>query len=174
MPEVLADLAGPIGDRARRRLRESSIIAQLGGSSRDIRNTWGFTKKAMAGFVPESWLEWVNVLLVIFWHVFTWRGTRLPRPDILVAHDAVTIDAGKAQHKLRMLINQGLHTAHAAYLNQLPEPARPPGPDGLLRGERPRPSPRLAEGAYSGQEEQGQHVNRRKGGARTAGGLDRC
>ena len=41
LPEVLADLTGPLGDRVRRGLPESSIIAQLGGSLREIRDTWG-------------------------------------------------------------------------------------------------------------------------------------
>ena len=62
LPEILADLTGPV-----RRiwqtslgtgLPETSIIAQLGGSLREIRDTWGVSKEAMAGIVPESWLEW--------------------------------------------------------------------------------------------------------------------
>ena len=58
LPKVLADLTGPLGDRVRRRLPESRIIAQRGGSLREIRDTWGVTKEEMAGIVPESWLEW--------------------------------------------------------------------------------------------------------------------
>ena len=38
-----------------RGLPESSIIAQLGGSSRDVRDTWGVTKEAMAGIIPKIW-----------------------------------------------------------------------------------------------------------------------
>ena len=57
LPEVLADLTGQLGDEVRRGLRESSIIAHLGGSLREIRDVCGVTKKAMAGIVPESLLE---------------------------------------------------------------------------------------------------------------------
>ena len=41
LPEVLADPTGSLRDRVRRELPESSIIAQLGGSLREIRDTWG-------------------------------------------------------------------------------------------------------------------------------------
>ena len=54
LPEVLADLTGPFGDWVRRGLPESSIIAQLGGSLREIRGKRGVTKKAMTGIVPDS------------------------------------------------------------------------------------------------------------------------
>ena len=37
LPEVLAGLTGPLGDRVRRTLPESRIIAQLGGSLRENR-----------------------------------------------------------------------------------------------------------------------------------------
>ena len=40
LPEVLADLTSPLGDRVRREgLPGSSIIAQFGGSLREIRDT---------------------------------------------------------------------------------------------------------------------------------------
>ena len=45
LPEVLADLTGPLGDRVRRGLPDSRIIAQLGGSLREIGDTWGVTKE---------------------------------------------------------------------------------------------------------------------------------
>ena len=54
LPEVLADLTSPLGDILRRGLPESSIIAQLGDSLQEIRDTWGVTKEAMEGIVPES------------------------------------------------------------------------------------------------------------------------
>ena len=59
LTEVPAGLAGPFGDRVLRGLLESCIIAQLGGSSQEIRDTSGVTKEAMAGIVPESWLDGV-------------------------------------------------------------------------------------------------------------------
>ena len=58
LPEVLAALTGLLADRVRKGLPESSTVAQLGGSMREIRDAWGVTTEAMAGIVPESWLEW--------------------------------------------------------------------------------------------------------------------
>ena len=83
LPEILADLTGPLGDRVRRRLPESSIITQLGGSLREIRDTWGVSKEAMAGIVPESWLEWGL-------GADEDQAPRIPEADVLAAHDAVT------------------------------------------------------------------------------------
>ena len=86
LPEILADLLSPLGDRVRRRLPESSIITQLGGSLREIRDTSGISKEEMAGIVPESCLEWGLGA----------EGGAAPRPpetDILVAHDAVTTNS---------------------------------------------------------------------------------
>ena len=54
---------------------------------------------------------------------------------MLAAHDAVTTKARKAQHMLGKLVNQSRHAAHTASLDQLPETARPPGPDDPL-GQR--------------------------------------
>lgn len=39
LPEFSADLAGPIGDRVRKGLPESSVVVQLGDSLREIRDT---------------------------------------------------------------------------------------------------------------------------------------
>ena len=92
LPEVLADLTGPLGDKLRRGLPESSIIAQLGDSLREIRDTWGVSQEAMAGIAPESWLEWGPGA----------EGDLAPRPpeaDMLAAHDAVTTISRKAQQK---------------------------------------------------------------------------
>ena len=93
LPEVLADLTGPLGDRVRTGLPETSIIAQLGGSLREIRDTLGVSKEAMAGIIPESWLEWG----------LGEEGDRAPRPPeaaMLAANDAVTTNSRKAQQKL--------------------------------------------------------------------------
>ena len=111
----------------KRGLPESRIIAQLGGSLREIRDKWGVTKEEMAGIVPESWLEWGLGA----------EGDAPPRPpevDILAAHDAVTSTSRKAQHKLGKLVNQGRHAAHTASLDLLSETARPTGPDDPLGG----------------------------------------
>ena len=93
LPEILADLTGPLGDRVRRRLPESSIITQLRGSLREIRDTWGVSKEAMAGIAPESWLEWGL-------GAEGDQAPTTPEADILAAHDAVTANSTKAQQKL--------------------------------------------------------------------------
>ena len=96
LPEVLADLTGPLGDRVRRGLPESKFIAHLGGSLREIRGTRGVTKEEMARIVLESWLEWGLGA----------EGDTAPRPpevDILAVHDMVTTNSRKAQHELGKL-----------------------------------------------------------------------
>ena len=79
----------------------------------------------MACTVPESWYEWGA------------EGDQAPRPggaDMLAAKDFVTANSRKAQQKLDKLIGQGQHATHTAFLDQLPETARLPGPDDPLRG----------------------------------------
>ena len=115
LPEVIADLTGPLGGLVWRGLPESNIIAQLDGSLREIRDTWWVTKEATVGIVPELWSEWGLVA----------EGD---------PHDAVTTNSRKEQYKLGKLVIQGRHAAHTALLEQLPETARPPGPDGALGG----------------------------------------
>ena len=109
LPEVLADLTGPLGHRVRTGLPEMSIIAQLGGSLRESRDTWGVSKEAMAGIVPESWLEWGL-------GADEDQAPRIPEADVLAAHDAVTANSTKAQQKLGTLVNRGRHAAHIACL----------------------------------------------------------
>lgn len=48
---------------------------------------------------------------------------------MLAEYDAVTTASRNVQHKLGKLVNQGRHGAHEAFLEQLPETARPSGPD---------------------------------------------
>ena len=99
LPVFVADLTGPLVDRLWRGLPESNIIAQLGGSLREVRDTWGVTKEAMARIVLESWLEWG----------FGAQGGLILRPpeaDMLVAHDAVTTNFRKAQQKLGKLVTR--------------------------------------------------------------------
>ena len=96
------------------------IITQLGGSLREIRDTWGVTKEEVAGIVPESWSEWGL-------GAEGDAASRPPEVDMLAAHDAVTTNSRKAQHKLGTTVNQGRHAAHTASLDQLPETTLPPG-----------------------------------------------
>ena len=105
----------------RRRLPESRNITQLGSSLREIRDTWGVSNEAMAGIVPESWLEWGL-------GVEEDQAPTSREADMLAAHDAVTTNSTKAQQKLSKLVNQGRHAAHTALLDQLPETSRPQGP----------------------------------------------
>ena len=110
----------------RRRLPESSIITQLGGSLREIQDTWGVSKEATEGIVPESWQEWGL-------GAEGDQAPRSPEADMLAAHDAVTTNSTKAQQKLGKLVNQGRHAAHTALLDQLPETSRSQGPGDPLR-----------------------------------------
>ena len=60
LPGVLADLTGPLGDRVRRGLPESSIIAQLGGGLWEIQDIRGVAKEAMAlGWMGDA-LRWIR------------------------------------------------------------------------------------------------------------------
>ena len=112
-------------------LPESSIIAQFGRSLREIRDTWGVTKKAMPGIIPESWLEWGL-------RVEAEQAPSPPEADMLAAHDAGTNNSRKAQQKLGKLVNQGRHAAQKVSIGKLPETVRPPGPDHPLGGSETR------------------------------------
>ena len=128
LPEVLANLKGPLGEIVKRGLPESSIIAQLGGSLREVRDAWGVTKKAMPGIVSEYIVEWGLGA----------EGDLVPRPpeaDMLASHDAVTTNSRKAQHMLGKLVKQGRHAARNASLEELPDTPRPPRPDDPLGGD---------------------------------------
>ena len=57
LPEVRTDLTGPLRDKVRRGFPESSNIAQLGVSLRELRDIWGVMKETTAGIVPGSCLE---------------------------------------------------------------------------------------------------------------------
>ena len=90
LPEILADPTGPLGDRERMVLSETIIIAHLGDSLREIQDTWGVSKGAMAGIVADSWLEWG----------LGEEEDRPPRPpeaDMLARHDVVTTNSPNAQ-----------------------------------------------------------------------------
>ena len=123
-------------------LPESNIIAQLGGSLREIRGTWGVTNEAMAEIVPESWLEWGLGAEGDL-------ASTAPEADMMAAHGVVT-NTRKAQQKLSKLVNQGKHGAHTTLLEQRRHARR----DRTIHQEeaRPKPSPRLAKGAYKWQE----------------------
>ena len=127
LPEVPADLTGPLGDTLRRWFPESITIAQRGNSLREIRDTRGVSQEAMAGIAPESWLEWGPGA----------EGDLAPRPpeaDMLTAHDATSTNSRKVQQKLGKLVNQRRHAACAASLEELPETARPTGPADPMSG----------------------------------------
>ena len=93
LPEVLADLTSPLGNRVRRGLSESRIIAQLGGNLREIRGTWGVTKEEMARIVPEPRLE-----LGLGAEKDAAAGPQ--KVNMLAAHDVVTTNSRKVQHNL--------------------------------------------------------------------------
>ena len=86
LPEVIAEPTGPLEDRLRRGLPESNITAQLGCRLGKVRVTWGVTKGAIAGIVPESWLEWGL-------GAEGGLASRPPEADMLAAHDAVSTNS---------------------------------------------------------------------------------
>ena len=73
---------------------------------------------------------------------------------MLVAHDAVTTNSKKAQHKLGKLVIQGRHASHTALLEQLPAgdgtPAGTGRPTGRGRDHGLRQGPLYS--GYKGQE----------------------
>ena len=98
LPEVLADVTVPVGNRMRKGLPESRIIAQLGGSLREIRDTWAVTKEEMAGIVPGPRMQWGL-------RAERDAAPKSPEIDMLAAQDAVTINSQKAPHKLAKFVN---------------------------------------------------------------------
>ena len=77
---------------------------------------------------------------------------RPPETNMLAAHGAVTTNSRKAQQKLGKLVNQGRHVAHKPPLDQLPEMARPLGPDDPLGGSETRA---FAKAGYRSRQEAG-------------------
>ena len=73
----------------------------------EIRDTWGVTKKAMPGIIPESWLEWGL-------RVEAEQAPSPPEADMLAAHNAPNANSRKAQQKLFKPVRQGRHAAHKA------------------------------------------------------------
>ena len=55
MPEVLADLSGPLGGNGWRELPNSDLVRRIWSSDRDLRDIHGVSEEAMAKVVPESW-----------------------------------------------------------------------------------------------------------------------
>ena len=54
MPEVLADLSGPLGEKVRRELPNSDLVRRIWSSVMDLRDIHGVSEEAMANMVPES------------------------------------------------------------------------------------------------------------------------
>lgn len=89
LPEVRADLTGPLEDKVTRELPKPSITALLGSSLRENRDTRRVTKEMMAGIDPKSWLDWgLGAEKEVI--------PRLPEADILATHDAATTHSRKA------------------------------------------------------------------------------
>ena len=81
----------------------------------------------MAEIVAESWLEWGL-------GAEGGVASTAPEANTLAAHDAVPTNSRKAQQKVGKSVDKGRHAAHTALPEQLPETARPPGPDDPLGG----------------------------------------
>ena len=112
LPEALADLIGPLGDRVRRGRPESSISAQLVGSLRETFEIHGGgTKEAIAGASSLN-LGWNGVS----------AQKETPSQDsqklTCWRHTTVTSDSRKPQDGLGKLVNRSRHAAHADSLGQ--------------------------------------------------------
>ena len=95
--------------------------------------------------MTESWLGWG----------LDAEGGLAPRPpeaDMLPAHDAVTTNSRKAEHKLGKLVNQGRHATHTALPVELPETASSPGPGDPIGGTETKAA---AKARYRGLQEAG-------------------
>ena len=98
VPEVLADLCGPLGENVRRELLNSDLVRRIWSSVRDLRDINGESEEAMANMVPESWRN----------RAFraNMEGGSGYDVEVLPGHDAQTISSHKAQHKLGQQINR--------------------------------------------------------------------
>ena len=52
MPEVLADLSGPLRDKFRKELPNSDLVRRIWSSVRDLRGIHGVSEEAMVNVVP--------------------------------------------------------------------------------------------------------------------------
>ena len=110
MPEVLADLSGPLGEKVRRELPNSDLVRRIWSSVRDLRDIHGVSEEAMANVVPESW--WNRAFPANEERV-SWQSD----VEVLPAHDGETISSHKAQHKLERQVNRVRYQRYVASLD---------------------------------------------------------
>ena len=117
MPEVLADLSGPLGEKVRRELPNSDLACRIWSSVRDFRDIHGVSEETMANVVPESWRN----------RAFRTNELRASwQSDVeMSSHDGETISSHKAQHKLGQQVNGT--NGYVASLDQFSEEAGPSG-----------------------------------------------
>ena len=102
MPEVLADLSGPLGEKVRRELPNSDLVRRIWSSVRDRRGIHRVSEEAMAEVVPESWR---NRAFRANEERASWQSD----VELLPAHDAETISSHKAQYKQGQQVNRLLY-----------------------------------------------------------------
>ena len=120
VPEVLADLSGPLGENIRRELPNSDLVRRIWSSVRDLRDIHGVSEEAMANVVPESWR---NRSFHANEEIYSWQSD----VEVLPACDGETISSHKVQHKLGQQVNRLRYQRYVASLDQLPEEAGPSG-----------------------------------------------
>ena len=114
VPEVLADLSGAIGNKARRVLPDSDLVRRIWNSVRDLRDMHGVSEEAMANIVPESWRDRA-------FRAGEQGASGQSVADVLPAHDAETFRSSKVQHRLGKLVNRVHYERYVSSLDQLPE-----------------------------------------------------
>lgn len=122
---------GPLGAQKKSGLLESSIVAQLGGSQRDIRDTRGSQRKRWSA--PSLNLGWSGIATL---RGMSPRGSQ--RPTGLRCTTLSLRPPQKSQQKMGKLVNRARHAAHTASLDQLPKTARSTRPDDPLARKETR------------------------------------
>ena len=124
MPEVLADLSGPLGGRIRRELPSTDLVRRIWSSVRDLRDIHGVSEGAMKNAVPEVWR---NRSLCANEE----GGSGQSDVEALPAHVSRNY---LTQHKLGQQVNRVQYQRYVTSLDQLPEAAGPSGPNDVFGG----------------------------------------
>ena len=120
VPEALADLSGPLGEKVGRELPNSDIVRRIWSSARDLRDIHRVSEEAMANAVPQSWRHRA-------FRANEERASWQSDVEVLPAPDGETISSHKVQHKLGQQVNRLRYQRYVASLDQLPEEAGPSG-----------------------------------------------
>ena len=113
VPEVLADLSGPLGGKFWGKLLNSDLVCPMCNNVRDIHDIIHVSDKAMSNVPPEIWKDRA-------FRANEGGASRKSDAEVLPAHDAATMSSHKAQHKLGQQVNRVRYQRHVSSLKQLP------------------------------------------------------